>query len=280
MPTTDGNDGGPRPPEGDWLGTPYLTFRRDGPFAIVTLDRPEARNAMTPAMYFGIRYAITRLNADADLAGLLITGTGDVFAPGGDMGGGSRARADNWMHFGSALSLDVTPFDTLRKSAKPVVCAVNGLCQGGGLQIAMCSDVAVVSEHATFRVPELYRGIADTYFSQMLARIVGPIRTRDLMLTGRTLTASEAVEWGVVARMVPHHELMTAAREVLAQCCRTAPGARRIVKSSLDNYLGLYDRIGMEASIEDAEAVEGFIAFTERRSPNWVHPDLRVDGRL
>jgi enoyl-CoA hydratase/carnithine racemase len=271
------NDSSPHPPEGDWLGTKYLTFRRDGPLAIVTLDRPEARNAMTPAMYFGIRYAVTRVDADKELAGLLITGTGDVFAPGGDLGGGGD---DDWMQFGSALSMDVTPFDTLRKSAKPVVSAVNGLCQGGGLQIAMCSDVAVVSDRATFRVPELYRGIADTYYSQMLARIIGPVRTRDLMFTGRTLTAYEAVEWGMVARMVQHDQLLDTAREVLAQCCRTAPGARRIVKASLDNYLGLYDRIGMEASIESAEAVEGFLAFRERRSPNWVHPDLRVDGRL
>ncbi|BBU22039.1 enoyl-CoA hydratase/isomerase family protein [Mycobacterium xenopi] len=275
MPTPD--DSSPRPPEGDWLGTKYLRFTREGPFAVVTLDRPHARNAMTPAMYFGIRYAVTRVNSDPGLAGLLITGTGDVFAPGGDLGGGGD---DNWMQFGSALSMDVTPFDTLRKSAKPVVCAVNGLCQGGGLQIAMCSDVAVVSDRATFRVPELYRGIADTYYSQMLARIIGPVRTRDLMFTGRTLTAGEAVEWGMVARVVPHDQLMDAAREVLAQCCRTAPGARRIVKASLDNYLGLYDRIGMEASIESAEAVEGFRAFAERRSPNWVHPELRVDGRL
>ncbi|BBY04828.1 enoyl-CoA hydratase/isomerase family protein [Mycobacterium noviomagense] len=277
MPTAD--DSSPRPPEGDWLGTKFLKFTREGPFAIVTLDRPQARNAMTPAMYFGIRYAISRVDSDPDLAGLLITGTGDVFAPGGDLGGGGRGE-DNWLQFGSALSMDVTPFDTLRKSAKPVVSAVNGLCQGGGLQIAMCSDVAVVSDRATFRVPELYRGIADTYYSQMLARIVGPIRTRDLMFTGRTLTAAEAVEWGMVARLVPHDQLMDRAREVLAQCCRTAPGARRIVKSSLDNYLGLYDRIGMEASIESAEAVEGFRAFAERRSPNWVHPELRLDGRL
>jgi enoyl-CoA hydratase len=277
MSTSPGNDGSPRPPEGDWLGTKFLRFTRQGPFAIVTVDRPKARNAMTPAMYFGLRYAITRVNADAELAGLLITGTGDVFAPGGDLGGSGD---DNWMQFGSALSMDVTPFDTLRKSAKPVVSAVNGLCQGGGLQIAMCSDVAVVSERATFRVPELYRGIADTYYSQMLARTIGPIRTRDLMLTGRTLTAQEAVKWGMVARMVAHDQLMDAAREVLAQCCRTAPGARRIVKASLDNYLGLYDRIGMEASIESAEALEGFHAFVERRSPNWVHPDLRIDGRL
>jgi enoyl-CoA hydratase len=276
MPEVSDEDS-PRPPEGDWLGTKFLRLTREGPFAILTLDRPQARNAMTPAMYFGVRYAVSLVNADADLAGLLITGTGDVFAPGGDLGGGGD---DNWMPWGSALSMDVTPFDTLRKSAKPVVSAVNGLCQGGGLQIAMCSDVAVVSARATFRVPELYRGIADTYYSQMLARIIGPIRTRDLMLTGRTLTAQEAVEWGMLARVVPHDELPASAREVLAQCCRTAPGARRTVKASLDNYLGLFDRIGMEASIGGDEAVEGFLAFRERRSPNWVHPGLRLDGRL
>jgi len=138
----------------------------------------------------------------------------------------------------------------------------------------------VVSERATFRVPELYRGIADTYYSQMLARLIGPVRTRDLMFTGRTLTAQEALDWGMVARVVPHDDLAEAAREVLAQCCRTAPGARSVVKASIDNYLGLYDRIGMQRSLGSPESIEGFMAFKERRSPNWVHPDLRIDGRL
>ncbi len=275
MTTTTEN--APRPPDGDWLGTPFLRFDREGPFGVVTLDRPEARNAMTPAMYFGIRYAVTHVETE-DLAGLLITGTGDVFAPGGDLGGGNGV--DDWMSFGSALSMDVTPFETLRQSVKPVVSAVNGLCQGGGLQIAMCSDMAVVSDRATFRVPELYRGIADTYYAQTLARIIGPVRTRDLMFTGRTLTAQEAVDWGMVARVVPHDDLADAAREVLAQMCRTAPKARSVVKSTLDNYLGLYDRIGMKASYSGEEAVEGFLAFKGRRSPSWVHPDLQIDGRL
>jgi enoyl-CoA hydratase len=268
----------PRPPEGDWLGTPFLRFQRQGPFGVVTLDRPEARNAMTPAMYFGIRYAVGLVEADDNLAGLLITGTGDVFAPGGDLGGGDGS--DNWLTFGAALNMDVTPFETLRQSVKPVVSAVNGLCQGGGLQIAICSDMAVVSDRATFRVPELYRGIADTYYSQMLTRLIGPVRTRDLMFTGRVLSAQEAVDWGMVARVVPHDELPDAAREVLTQCCRTAPRARGVVKSSIDNYLGLYDRIGMKASYSGDEARQGFIAFKERRSPDWVHPDLRADGRL
>jgi enoyl-CoA hydratase len=267
----------PRPPDGDWLGTPFLRFDREGPFGVCTLDRPEARNAMTAAMYFGIRYAVRHVDADPHLAGLLITGTGDVFAPGGDMGGGG---ADNWLTYGSALGMDVTPFETLRQSSKPVVSAVNGLCQGGGLQIAICSDMAVVSERATFRVPELYRGIADTYYSHMLARLIGPVRTRDLMFTGRTLSAEEARDWGMVARVVPHDDLLGEAREVLAQCCRTAPKARTMIKSSIDNYLGLYDRIGMQASLGEPESIEGFMAFKERRSPSWVHPDLRVDGRL
>ncbi|MEN4474702.1 enoyl-CoA hydratase/isomerase family protein [Mycolicibacterium cosmeticum] len=267
-----------RPPEGDWLGTPYLKFERQGPFAVVRLDRPEARNAMTPAMYFGIRYAVSHVENDPELAGLLITGTGDVFAPGGDLGGGDGS--DDWMAWGSALSMDVTPFETLRQSVKPVVSAVNGLAQGGGMQIALCSDMAVVSERATFRVPELFRGIADTYYSQMLARLIGPVRTRDLMFTGRVLTAGEALEWGMVSRVVPHDSLLDEAREVLAQVCRTAPGARSVVKSSLDNYLGLFDRIGMKASYRGAEARQGFLAFKERRSPDWVHPELRTEGRL
>jgi enoyl-CoA hydratase len=274
---SDGRNGGPRPPDGDWLGTPFLRFEREGAFAICTLDRPEARNAMTPAMYFGIRYAISRVNADPDLAGLLITGTGDVFAPGGDLG---QAAEDNWMDFAATMGMDVTPFDVLRQSAKPVVSAVNGLCQGGGLQIAMCSDVAVVSDRATFRVPELFRGIADTYYSQVLARLIGPVRTKDLMFTGRTLTAEEAVDWGMVARVVSHDKLLDVAKELLAQCCRTAPAARGVVKASLDNYLGLFDRIGMQTSIFGPEAREGFRAFKEKKSPAWVHPDLRVDGRL
>ncbi|MEU1981142.1 enoyl-CoA hydratase/isomerase family protein [Nocardia sp. NPDC019395] len=267
----------PRPPEGDWLGTKFLRFDREGPFGVCILDRPEARNAMTPAMYFGIKYAVTHVASDADLAGLLITGTGDVFAPGGDMGGGGD---DNWMTFGRALGMDALPFDTLRQSAKPVVAAVNGLCQGGGLQIALCADMAVVSDKATFRVPELYRGIADTYYSHMLARLIGPVRTRDLMFTGRTLSAQEALDWGMVARVVPHDDLPEAAREVLAQCCRTAPSARTVVKASLDNYIGLYDRIGMQSGLGAPESIEGFRAFKERRSPNWVHPALRIDGRL
>ena len=84
----------PRPPEGDWLGTPYLRFERHGSLAHLIVDRPEMRNALSPAMYFGIRYAVDHVNAEADLHGLLITGVDDIFMPGGDLGG---RNVDGWM---------------------------------------------------------------------------------------------------------------------------------------------------------------------------------------
>ena len=163
----------PRPPEGDWLGTPYLTFTRHGALARCTVDRPERRNALTGAMYFGIRHTVGVVNGDDTLAGLLITGTGDVFIPGGDMGGDP---VDDWGGLSRLAGMDLLPFNTIRRSAKPVVAAVNGLAQGGGLMIAMLCDVAVASDRATFRAPELFRGIADTNYGQILPRQIGPAR--------------------------------------------------------------------------------------------------------
>ena len=267
----------PRPPEGDWLGTPYLRFERQGPVAVVTVDRPEARNAMTPAMYFGVRYAVDLVNGDPDLAGLLLTGTGDVFVPGGDLGGDNR---DGWADLPRLLGMDNTPFDAIRRSPKPVVCAVNGIAQGGGLVMAMVADVSVASDRATFRAPELFRGIADTNYAQLLPRQVGPARARDMLMTGRTVTAAEAEAWGLVARVVPHDDLLATAHDALAWCCRTAPDARAAVKRVIDDYYGAYDRMGMDASLAGPEPVEGFRAFKERRSPSWVPPALQVPGRL
>lgn len=243
---------------------------------MVTVDRPDARNALSPAMYFGLRYAIAHCESDPDIHGLILTGTGDVFIPGGDLG---RTGVDDWMDMGH-LGMDATPFDSLRVTALPVIAAVNGICQGGGFMITLCSDVSVVSERATFRVPELFRGISDTYYAQILARTIGPVRTRDLMFTGRVLSAAEALDWGLVTRVVPHEELMGSATELLAEICRTAPAARLDIKKSLDHYLGLFDRIAMRQSQAGVEAIEGFAAFKERRNPRWVPASLRTEGRL
>lgn len=266
----------PRPPEGDWLGTPYLRFERHGSLAHVIVDRPQARNAMTPAMYFGVRVAVDLVTNDPSLAGMLITGTDDVFIPGGDLGGGGE---DAWGPF-EHLRMDVTPFDAVRNARKPVVSAVNGICQGGGLVIALLSDVAVVSERATFRTPEVFRGIADTHYAQVLPPQVGTARARDLLLTGRTLDAETAERWGLVTRVVPHDDLLTEATAALTHLCRGAPGARMAMKRAINARYGAYDRMSMDASLSSDEAMEGYLAFKERRAPAWIPDDLRPEGRL
>ncbi|EFC85548.1 enoyl-CoA hydratase/isomerase family protein [Parafrankia sp. EUN1f] len=268
--------GRPLPPEGDWLGTPFLRFERQGSLAVCTVDRPQARNALTAAMYFGIRYAVDRVNHDPELAGLLITGTGDVFIPGGDLG---HNAADDWggpMLFG----MDNTPFDAIRHSRKPVVSAVNGIAQGGGLLIAMMSDVAVASDRATFRAPEVYRGIADTGYARYLPAQIGPARAKDMLYTGRVVTATEALDWGLVARVVPHEQVRDVALEALRACCRGAPRARADVKRVIAAHYGTYDRMTMDRSVFGSEAREGWLAFSQRRNPDWVPEDIRTPGRL
>lgn len=273
----DSPDQGPRPPEGDWLGTPYLQFERHGSLAHCVVDRPEARNAMTMAMYFGVRRAVDVVTRDTDLAGLLITGVDDVFIPGGDMRG---TRDDSWTDLGDWLHMDVTPFDSIRHSRKPVVSAINGICQGGGLMIAMLSDVAVASEDATFRAPEALRGIADTYYAQVLPSQVGPARARDMLLTGRTIDAETALDWGIVSRVVPQADVLDAGDRALIECCQAGPEARLALKRIINDQYGKYDRMTMDASLYSDESREGMSAFSEKRAPDWIPEDIRPDDRL
>jgi enoyl-CoA hydratase len=255
----------------DDLGTPFLRLRREGPIVWCEIDRPAARNALTSAMYYGIKRAVYLVNADPELAALVITGTGDVFAPGGDLGGGS---ADGEQPV-PALGPDALPFLAIRDSRAPVVAAVNGICQGGGLLIAMMADIAVASDRATFRVPELLRGIPDATFAATLPAHVGVAAARDLLLSARRFDAAEAQRLGVISRVVPHDDLRTAAREATAQILRTAPAARAQVKRMLNEHYPPTDHLTMFAALEESpEPREGMRAFMEKRQPAWIPPDL------
>jgi enoyl-CoA hydratase/carnithine racemase len=228
-------------------------------------------------MYFAVRLGVDLVNRDPDLAGMLLTGTGDVFIPGGDLGG---ASVEDWGGAVGLLGMDVVPFEAIRNSRKPVVSAVNGICQGGGLLMAMLSDVAVASEAATFRCPELYRGIADTGYAQYLPAQIGPSRARDMLFTGRTVDAAEACAWGIVSRITRPDRVLDEAKEALVACCRSAPQARSVVKRVINDSYGRYDRMSMDESLSSQECVEGWMAFKERRSPSWVPEELRTEGRL
>ena len=259
------------------LGTPFLRLEREGHLVWCTIDRPDSRNALSATMYFGIKRAVRFVNGLDEPAALLITGTGDVFAPGGEL----RGRVEDPDPVVEQLGPgELLPFEAVRESAAPVVSAVNGICQGGGLLIAMLSDVAVASERATFRAPELLRGIADTGYAAYLPAHVGAANARDLLLTGRTLDAEEALRMGLVSRVVPHERLREEAVAAAEDILRTAPEARLHVKRILNERYGHVDRMTMDWSIfRGPEAREGMRAFAEKRAPAWLPEGLAKEKR-
>jgi enoyl-CoA hydratase/carnithine racemase len=251
----------------DDLGTAMLRLERDGPIAWCVIDRPQARNALTPAMYYGIKRAVGLVNQDPELAALIITGVGDVFAPGGDLGGRSEPGESVPDHVGR----DVLPFLAIRASQAPVIAAVNGICQAGGLLIAMMADIAVVSDRATFRVPELLRGIPDATYAAVLPAHVGVAVARDLLFSARRFDAAEAHRLGLVSRVVPHDRLRPAALEAAHEVLQTAPSARAHVKRMLNERYGEIDYQTMFWALEHSdEPREGMAAFMEKRVPRWV----------
>lgn len=249
------------------LGAAGLRFERDGVVGWCTIDRPEARNALTPAMYFGIKQAVRLVNQDPELAALVITGSGDVFAPGGDLGGRSEPGDSVPPNIGH----DILPFLAIRDSRAPVVAAVNGICQAGGLLIAMLADIAVASDRATFRVPELLRGIPDATYAAVLPAHVGVAVARDLLLSARRFDAAEAQRLGVISRVVPHDQLRKAALQAVGEILQTPPMARTHVKRMLNERYGLIDYQTMFWALEESdEPREGMQAFMEKRPPRWV----------
>ncbi len=255
------------------LGSQFLHWEQRDSVGWVRIDRLDKRNALTPNMYFGIRTAVDRVNQSPKLRALVITGTGDVFAPGGDLTG---AGEEGELDVGRMLGSGVVPFDAIRESRKPVVSMVNGLCMGGGLLIAMLSDVAIASDRASFGAPELRRGVADAYHAAVLPEQVGIAVARDMLFTGRRLSSEEALRYGIVARVVPHEDLLETTEIVLHDLLLSAPRARAALKRIMNARYGSVDKLTFDESIAGDEVVEGFTSFIEKRAPSWVPPEFET----
>ncbi len=144
----------------------------------------------------------------------------------------------------------------------------------------MLSDVAVAGQSVTVRAPELFRGIADTGYATYLPAQIGIARARDMLLTGRVVTAAEAEQWGMFSRVVPDDQVLKVAEELAAQISRTAPQARLHVKRIINDNYGRVDLMTFSALLNNEEMAEGTRAFAERREPGWVPEPFRQRGRI
>lgn len=261
------------------IGSRYLDWAIDNGVACCTINRPQRRNAMTASMYVGVRRAVQLLNRSKDLHALVLTGTGDVFCPGGELGG-KHDDTPGGMEAAEAFGNEIVPFEAIRHSRKPVIAMVNGICQAGGLLMTLTSDLAVVSDRAVFRVPEVLRGVADPNYAAYLPAHVGIARARELIFTGRHVDAAEALAIGLIARVVPHEDLAAATKEAVAEVLRGAPEARWQMKRIMNEKYGQVDGMTLDASISGPEVMEGFSSFVEKRPPSWIPEGYAKPGRL
>ena len=249
------------------LGSNHLRARRADGVLRVVIDRPERRNALTIEMYHGLKKAAVLAGRDPEVDVLLVTATGDWFCVGGEMGGRHEG--------GGGLDretdgIDLLPFVQFERCPKVVIVGINGVCQGGGLNLTLTSDLAIAVERATFRAPELLRGVADCYLGARLASRIGIGRAKTLLLTAAEVTAAEALTMGLVSRVVPQAGLEAALEEMIAQVRQTGPEARTAIKRDLNRQLPTIDFGMFTASLASDEVREGFAAFVEKRPPEWT----------
>lgn len=240
----------------------------DGVLALV-IDRPEKANALTPAMYEGLRRALLLAELDDGIELVTITATGnEYFVPGGDLSVG----ADQWgtdLLGKLAAAEGAFPYQGFERCSKLVVTAVNGMCQAAGLIIVLMSDLVIASDRATFRVPELLRGLVDPFVPPRLPMHIGLAKARWMIFTGEELDATDAERAGLVGKVVPHTELSDALAETIRLVRRTAPGARSRAKRMINTELARIQLDDFLAAMRSPEAVEGMRSFAEKRPPSW-----------
>ena len=250
----------------------YQTIRcekQDG-IAIVTIDRPEALNALNSTVITELEQVVAALESDRDVRCLILTGEGRSFVAGADIGeqypldldGGRR-----WGQRGSAL------MRRIEKLEFPTIAAVNGFALGGGCELALSCDIILASEKAKFGQPEVGLGITPGFSgTQRLPRIVGVSKAMELILTAKTIGAEEAKAIGLVSEVYPAEELMDKAMELAQAICANAPIA--VAESKRCIRMGMQTDISTGAAFE-AEAFgvtcgtedknEGMGAFLEKR---------------
>lgn len=256
-------------------GGPVRT-RREGHILEVTLDRPKA-NAIDLATSRLMGEIFQGFRDDPELRVAIVTGAGEkFFCPGWDL----KAAAD-----GDAVDGDygIGGFAGLQELGfldKPVICAINGICCGGGLELAISCDILIAAEHATFALPEIRSGtVADAASVKLPKRIPYHI-AMDLLLTGRWMDAPEAARWGLLREVVPGERLMDAAWQLARHIASGPPlvmaAIKEVVREAEDmRFQDMLSRINkrqlrtVDRLYSSEDQLEGARAFAEKRDPVW-----------
>ncbi len=252
----------------------FCKTERDGKLFIITINRPDVMNACHPATNFELEQAFDEFAADSDLWVAIITGAGErAFSAGNDLkfqaAGGTMERPKSGFG-GLTARFDLN---------KPVIAAVNGVAMGGGFEIALACDLIIASDNAIFALPEPRVGLlAAAGGVHRLPRMIPQKQAMGMMLTGRRVGAEEGLQLGFVNEVVAQADLMDAARRWAGLILECSPMSIRATKEAVYRGFGepsleaaittIYP--AMQAMRDSEDFVEGPLAFSEKRPPNWT----------
>lgn len=245
---------------------------RKGETGLITLNRPDAMNALCSKLIDELNDAVASFEQDDEIGCIVITGSPKVFAAGADL------KEMHPLTFGDVYNANyLSNWDRVTQCRKPVIAAVSGFALGGGCELAMSCDIVIASETAKFGQPEVRVGITPgAGGTQRLTRAIGKAKAMDLCLTGRLMDAAEAERSGLVSRIVPADELIPKALEMAEQIAAFSQPVTMMIKEcvnrSFETTLSegcLYERRQFHAAFAMSDRAEGMAAFLEKRKPRF-----------
>ena len=260
----------------------FIATRVEGPLLYVTINRPQKRNALTPQMMEDLAQAVRSADDHPEVRVVIVSGEGSVFSAGIDLMSLGESRGESTLNLGRwtrrfAEKLQQT-LNVIEGTEAPVIGALQGKVMGMGLELALAFDLRVATEDLLLSMPEARLGlVADVGGTTRLARTVGPARTKDLLLTAREIGAAEALQWGLVNRVVPPAELMSATVALANQIAQNAPQALGMAKRIVDQGDGLdkqtqmaLERWAQSQLLATNDVQEAVAAFMEKRAPKFT----------
>ena len=221
-----------------------VLYERRGPAAWITLNRPEKLNALNEAVVTGVREAVARAAADDEVKVAVLTGAGRAFSAGFDIAEEVEQKVETAEQWHRVLSTDVAMTMEVWSLPKPVIAAVRGWCQAGGCELAMACDLIVCTEDARFGEPEIRYGSGPV--TLLMPFVLGQKRTSELLFTGDTLSAAEALQAGLVNRVVPGDRLEAEVESLVRKIAPTPLPVLRFTKLALQ---AAYEAMGLRQAV-------------------------------